>query len=150
MSKDKLVWKLILEGKKESISDDVELTFTDTSNILGEPVVSRQFLDVIIGMTQRYAHYAFFRNLKQVISDKNEDMTKKAIWALMGVVKQNSQRVGLLLGTLSEGSIHIIASWPDNFTDQLRTDSTLVDVVLNYFATNPEFWDNVDLIIGYH
>ena len=73
-----------------------------------------------------------------------------AIWALLGIVKENSQRVGLLLGSLPEGNLHIIAAWPDSFADQLRADDSLLDVVLDSFVRNPPFWKQVDLIVGFH
>ncbi|MCY3411660.1 MAG: hypothetical protein INQ03_08525 [Candidatus Heimdallarchaeota archaeon] len=150
MSLSKIVWKITLEGSEEGESDDLELIFTDTSNILGEPVISREFLDSIIDLTKTHEHYSIFRNLKKIISDKGEDMTGSAIWALLGIVKQNSQRIGLLLGSLTDGGVHIIGSWPETFTDQLRTDTSLVDIVLNNFINTQKFWEQVDLIIGFH
>ena len=107
VSKAKISWQLTLEGKNDDSTDDLELEFIDTSNILGEPVVSRDFLDEIVKMTQNYQNYAIFRNLKQIINDKGEDVSKQAIWALLGIVKQNSQKVGLLLGSLTDGSVHL-------------------------------------------
>jgi hypothetical protein len=145
-----LLWKLTLEGTSSGEEDDLELQFIDTSNILGEPTIERQFVDSIIKNAKKVDHYSIFRNLKQVISDKGEDMTGMAIWALLGIVKENSQRVGLLLGSLAEGGVHIMAAWPDSFTDQLRSDTSLLDLVLDNFSSNPEFWKQVDLIVGFH
>ncbi|MDH5401515.1 MAG: hypothetical protein OEY49_03400 [Candidatus Heimdallarchaeota archaeon] len=145
-----LNWKLTLEGSDEGEDDDLKLTFVDTSNILGEPKIERQFIDTIIKNTKKYDHYSIFRNLKKIISDKNEDMTGLAIWALLGIVKEKSQRVGLLLGSLAEGGVHIIAAWPSSFTDQLRADVSLLDVVLDKFISDPSFWTQVDLVIGFH
>ncbi len=146
MSSEKLIWRLTFGTADKS--KDLDMEFTDTSNILGEPIISREFIDSIIKMTQTNENYDLYKKIKKIYSDKNEDLSNHAIWALLGIVKQNSQRVGLLLGSLLEGSIHLIGSWPDNFTDQLRTDSTLVDIVLNNFIKNPDFWSQVDLIIG--
>ncbi|MHA2250247.1 MAG: hypothetical protein ACXAD7_07790 [Candidatus Kariarchaeaceae archaeon] len=145
-----LEWKLTLEGTSTGEEDDLELNFIDTSNILGEPTIERQFVDTIIGHTKQYSHYSIFRNLKKIISDKGEDMTGMAIWALLGIVKENSQRVGLLLGSLAEGGVHIIAAWPNSFADQLRGDTSLLDLVLDNFSTNPNFWNQVDFIVGFH
>lgn len=150
MSQESIVWKLTLEGTDSDDSDDLQLIFQDTSNILGEPVISREFLESLIKMSQKHDNYSIFRNLKKIISDKNEDMTNSAIWALLGIVNENSQRVGLLLGALNDGGLHVIASWPNTFTDQLRTDSSLVDIVLDNFINTPKFWKQVDLVIGFH
>ena len=150
MSLESIAWKLTLEGSDSNDTDDLQLIFQDTSNILGEPVISREFLDTLIKLSQKEDNYSVFRNLKKIISDKNEDMTNSAIWALLGIVSENSQRVGLLLGALNDGGLHVIASWPNTFTDQLRTDSSLLDIVLDNYINNPQFWKQVDLIIGFH
>lgn len=144
-----LAWKLTLEGSTEGTDDDLELIFLDTSNIIGEPTIERTFVDRIINLSRNSDNYSVFRNLKKIISDKGEDMTGHAIWALLGIVKENSQRVGLLLGALDSGGVHIIAAWPDSFADQLRSDVSLLDVVLDNFTSRPDFWKQVDLIIGF-
>ena len=141
-------WKLILEGSDPVTDDDLELEFTDTSNILGEPTIERQFIDDIIRNGRKYENYAIFRNIKKIISDSGRDMTNMAIWCLLGIVSENSQRIGLLLGSLVEGGIHIIAAWPTTFADQLRGDTSIIDIVMDNFANNPTFWKQVDLIIG--
>ena len=145
-----LTWTLILEGGSESDDDDLELQFIDTSNIMGEPTIERSFVDKMINLSKNLENYSVFRNLKKITSDKGEDMTGHAIWALLGIVKENSQRIGLLLGALAEGGIHIIAAWPESFADQLRSDVSLLDNVLDNFVTRPDFWTQVDLIIGFH
>lgn len=145
-----LNWKLSLEGSNSSEDDDLELQFTDTSNIVGEPTIDREFIDNLLKNTKKYPHYSVFRNLKKIISDKGEDKTGLAIWALLGIVKENSQRVGLLLGSLAEGGVHIIAAWPNSFADQLRGDVSLLDLVLDNFTSLPEFWKQVDLVVGFH
>lgn len=145
-----LTWKLVLEGSTESESDDLELHFIDASNIFGEPTIERSFVDAIISHSAKKEHYSVFRNLKKIISDKGEDMTGMAIWALLGIVKENSQRVGLLLGSLETGGVHIIAAWPNSFADQLRGDVSLLDIVLDNFTSNPDFWKQVDLVVGFH
>ncbi|MHA2031498.1 MAG: hypothetical protein ACW99A_05405 [Candidatus Kariarchaeaceae archaeon] len=150
MDNKDLTWKLTLEGSSEAQDDDLELIFLDTSNIMGEPTIERSFVDTIISLSKNLDNYSVFRNLKQIISDKGEDMTGHAIWALLGIVKENSQRVGLLIGALAEGGIHIIAAWPDSFADQLRSDVSLLDIVLDNFTSRPDFWKQVDLIIGFH
>jgi len=144
-----LNWKLTLEGSSEAKDDDLELVFLDTSNIIGEPTIERTFIDRIINLSRNLDHYSVFRNLKKIISDKGEDMTGHAIWALLGIVKENSQRVGLLLGALAGGGVHIIAAWPDSFADQMRSDVSLLDIVLDNFTSQPDFWKQVDLIIGF-
>ena len=145
-----LSWKLTLEGAESSVEDDLELEFIDTSNILGEPTIERQFIDDIIRNAKKYENYSIFRNLKRIISDTGKEMTGMAIWCLMGIVQENSQRVGLLLGSLIEGGVHIIAAWPTTFADQLRSDINLIDIVLDNFSSNASFWKQVDLIIGFH
>ncbi|MHA2503259.1 MAG: hypothetical protein ACXAE3_10345 [Candidatus Kariarchaeaceae archaeon] len=144
-----LGWKVILDGADPTEDDDLELEFIDTSNILGEPTIERQFLDDIIKNTRSFENYSVFRNLKKIYSDTGKDMTGMAIWCLLGIVQENSQRVGLLLGSLIEGGVHIIAAWPTTFADQLRGDISLIDVVLDNFSSNPSFWKQVDLIIGF-
>ena len=143
-------WRLTLEGAREGEEDDLELEFIDTSNILGEPTIDRQFIDTIILNAQNYDNYSIFRNLKKIVSDTGKDMGGLAIWALMGIVKENSQRIGLLLGSLMEGGIHLIGAWPSTFADQLRGDITLIDIVLDNFGSDPAFWKQVDLIVGFH
>ena len=150
MSEERLVWSLTLEGTSENDDDDLVLEFVDTSNIFGEPTIERQLVDTIISNAKKHDHYSVFRNLKKIISDKGETMTGLAIWALLGIVKENSQRVGLLLGSLIEGGVHIVAAWPDSFADQLRGDISLLDTVLDNFSSNPVFWKQVDLIVGFH
>jgi len=145
-----LSWKLVLEGAHEGEDDDLELEFIDASNIFGEPTIEKSFVDAIIQLAKERENYSVFRNLKKIISDKGEDMTGMAIWALLGIVSENSQRVGLLLGSLEEGGVHIIAAWPNSFADQLRGDVSLLDVVLDNFTSNPDFWKQVDLIVGFH
>lgn len=145
-----LKWIITLEGAEASEDDDMELHFTDTSNIFGEPTIQRSFLDKVISLTRQEEHYSVFRNLKKVISDKGEDLTGMAIWTLLGIVRENSQRVGLLLGSLAEGELHIMAAWPETFADQLRADDSLLDVVLDSFVRNPGFWKQVDLIVGFY
>ena len=143
-------WKIILDGADSSHDDDLELEFIDTSNILGEPTIEKQFLDDIIKKTRKFDNYSVFRNLKKVVSNTGKDMTGMALWCLLGIVQENSQRVGLLLGSLIEGGVHIIAAWPTTFADQLRSEINLIDVVLDNFSSNPSFWKQVDLIIGFH
>ncbi|MHA2171423.1 MAG: hypothetical protein ACXADH_03615 [Candidatus Kariarchaeaceae archaeon] len=145
-----LFWTLTLEGTKSGDEDDIELQFIDTSNILGEPTVERQFVNSIINNSKKLEHYSVFRNLKKIVSDKGEDMTGMAIWALLGIVNEDSQRVGLLLGSLAEGGVHVIAAWPTSFADQLRGDVSLLNLVLDNFSSNPSFWKQVDLIVGFH
>lgn len=145
-----LFWKLTLEGSDEGDEDDLELEFVDTSNILGEPVIEMSFIDKILKNTKDFENYAIFRNVKKIISDSGEDFTGMAIWALLGIVNENSQRVGLLLGSLADGGVHIIAAWPATFADQLRSDVSLIDIVLDNFSSNPSFWKQVDLVIGFH
>ena len=145
-----LNWRLTLEGAVEGDEDDLELEFIDISNILGEPTIERQFIDTILLNSQNYDNYSVFRNLKKVVSDTGKDMSGLAIWALMGIVRENSQRIGLLLGSLMDGGVHIIAAWPSTFADQLRGDTTIIDIVLDNFGSDPTFWKQVDLIIGFH
>lgn len=150
MENKDLTWNLTLEGSSESLDDDLELQFLDTSNIIGEPTIERSFVDRIINLSRTLDNYSVFRNLKKIVSDKGEDMTGHAIWALLGIVKENSQRIGLLIGALAEGGVHIIAAWPESFADQLRSDVSLLDIVLDNFTSRPDFWKQVDLIIGFH
>jgi len=145
-----LNWKLTLEGASDETEDDLELEFIDTSNILGEPTIERQFIEDIIRNCRTYDNYSVFRNVKKIISDNGKDMTGMAIWCLLGIVNENSQRVGLLLGSLIEGGVHIIAAWPTTFADQLRSDINLIDIVMDNFSRNPSFWKQVDLIVGFH
>lgn len=145
---DKLLWKITLENTQEGPEDDLQLEFIDVSNILGEPTIERQFIDTLIKLTSNQKQYALFRNLKQIISDSGENVSSLAIWALMGVVKENSQKLGILLGALPNGAIHIIAVWPQSFADQLQADAKLIEEVIEKFTVEPEFWQQVDLIIG--
>lgn len=144
-----LTWKLTLEGTLESADDDILLEFIDTSSILGEPTIERQFIDTIIRLTSENAHYSLFKNLKKIISDSGEDLSNLAIWALMGVVKENLQKLGILLGALPDGNIHIIAVWPKAFSDQLRSDPSLIEEVIEKFGSDPDFWTQADLIVGF-
>jgi hypothetical protein len=146
---EKLTWKLTLEGTTEGPEDDIELEFIDTSNILGEPTIERQFIDTIINLTSEHNHYSLFKNLKKIISDSGEDLSSLAIWALMGVVKENLQKLGILLGALPDGNIHIIAVWPTAFSDQLRADPSLIEDVIEKFGSDPNFWVQADLIVGF-
>jgi len=146
---EKAIWRIVLEGVEEDDDDDMELIFTDTSNLLGEPTIERKFIDSIIVKTAKLDHYSLFKNLKKIISDSNEDVTNLAIWMLLGVVQENQQKVGFLLGALPNGNIHIVAAWPNTFIDQLRSDPKLLEEVLERFSNDPEFWKQVDLIVGY-
>lgn len=142
-------WKVILEGSSTIEDDDLELEFFDTSNILGEPTLERQFLDTLVSNSKTQENYSVFANIKKITSESGEDMTGNAIWVLLGIVRENSQRVGLLLGSLIDGGVHIIGCWPSTFADQLRSDVSLIDIVLDNFGSNYQFWKQVDLITGY-
>ena len=148
VNQDENTWEIVLEGTQEGTEDDLKLIFFDTSSILGEPMVERTFIDSVIENTKKYDNYSIFRNLKKIMSDKGLDMSGRAIWALLGIVKQNNQKIGLLLGSLPE-SLHIIGCWPRVLADQLRGDSSLIDHILENFVNNAEFWNQVDLIIGF-
>ncbi len=148
-NQEKAIWRIVLEGVEEDEDDDLELIFTDTSNLLGEPTIERNFIASVIIKTAKFDHYSLFKNLKKIISDTNEDVTNLAIWVLLGVVAENQQKVGFILGALPDGNIHIVAAWPNSFIDQLRSDPKLLEEVLERFSEDPDFWLQVDLIVGY-
>lgn len=143
-------WKLVMEGADlTSDQDDLMINFYDVSSILGEPTLDRSFIDSIVKLSVQLEHYSVFRNLKKITSDKGEDMTGLAIWALMGIQRETGKKVGILFGALADGRIHLIAVWPKNFFDELKADSLLIDRLIEKFTEEPEFWAQVDLIIGF-
>ncbi len=143
-------WKLVLEGADDTTeTDDFLLEFFDVSSILGEPTLDRAFIDTIVKFSVEHEHYSIFRNLKEITSDTGENMTGLAIWALMGIVKDTGQKIGILFGALADGRVHLIAVWPRDFYDQIRADSLLIDRIIEKFSNDPKFWAQVDLIIGF-
>ncbi len=143
-------WIVRLEGVDSSSEfDDVLIEFVDISSFLGEPTVDRSFLDTLINYSNLYEHYSVYRNLKQVVSNTGDDLSELAIFALLGVVKQNNQRIGILFGILPDNRLHVIAVWPRIFVERLRSDSLLLDSVIEKYSNDVEFWEQVDLVIGY-
>ena len=145
----KLTWKITIENMGKNTNDKLQLEFIDTTSILGEPTIENEYINSIHNLTQQQKHYSLFNNLCKIISDTGEDVSADAIWALLGVVKESKQRIGFLLGALSERMIHIIAVWPNFFADELRTQPKLFEEVLENFVSKPEFWKQVDLVIKY-
>ncbi len=140
-------WIIILEGNTENSDDDIVLKFTDTSLILGEPTINRGIMDEIYENIKKYEHYTLFNNIKVIKNEKGEDLSKYAIWLLLGIVSKNSQRVGLLFGSLPDDELHIIACWPNILANQLRGDPSILDAIIDNLVSDPYFWEQVDLII---
>ena len=109
---ESLVWKLTLEGTSSEEDDDLELQFIDTSNILGEPTIERQFIDTIINRAKKLEHYSIFRNLKRIISDKGEDMTGSAIWVLLGVVPCRKSPAEIFACARQGGIVNAVDGFP--------------------------------------
>ncbi len=150
LESDPPTWQLILEGADQtSDKDDMLIKFFDVSTILGEPTLDRSFIDTIVKLSVELDHYSVFRNLKKIISDTGEDMTGLAIWALMGIMRETGQKIGILFGALADGRIHLIAIWPRQFYDEIKEDTLLIDRIIEKFTNEPDYWAQVDLIIGY-
>ena len=151
MLNDRLTWKITLEENMEKDTlNSMQLEFIDTTNILGEPTIEKEYINSVLNLVQREKHYSLFNNLSKIISDTGEDASSDAIWLLLGVTKENKQKVGFLLGALSEKIIHIIAVWPNFFADQLRAQPKLFEEVLENLVSMPKFWKQVDLVIQYN
>ncbi len=147
---DPPTWKLVMEGADlTSDKDDLLINFFDVSPLLGEPTLDRSFIDEIVRLALDFEHYSVFRNLKKITSDKGEDMTGLAIWALMGIQRETGKRIGILFGAMADGRIHLIAVWPKDFYNELKADTLLIDRLIEKFTEEPDFWAQVDLIIGF-
>ena len=142
-------WEVILEGEEDGAIDDIHLKFIDSSKFLGNVTIEKQLLDSIIKLASENDHYSIFKNLKKILSDTGDDVTALAICALMGVAHNSDLKLGFLLGVLSDMSLNIIGVWPSSFADQLRVDPNIFQEVVDTFIFKPDFWDQVELILGY-
>ena len=142
-------WKIVFEASEEGPDDDLTLEFVDASEIIGELVLNETFIDHIVQNAKIYDTYSIFRNVKSIESDSGEDLTGRAIWALLGITEETSDKIGFLLGSLRDGGHHVVALWPDDFANRVREETDIWKELIQKFGDDPDFWKQVDLIVGY-
>ena len=149
MTKITNTWKITFEATSPRPDDDLILEFVDASELIGEPVLNETFIDHIVQHAKTHDTYSIFRNVKEIVSDSGEDLTGRAIWALLGITSEDDEKIGFLLGSLQKGGYHVIGFWPEEFATKIQEDETIWRDKIQQFGADPSFWRQVDLIIGY-
>ena len=66
---------------------------------------------------------------------------------ILTTVKQTKEKLGILLAFKSEFKYEVRGLRPDNFLDQVRADSKKVTEFLKKLSKNPDFFEDVSVIL---
>ena len=142
-------WDVTFEGEHPGAADDFVLSFIDSSFLVGEPLLTNQFIEDLVLITKQNDHYNIIGNIKEIIDDEGIDQSDKNIYAVLGILK-NGLRIGFLIGNVVESSQdfwHIAAVWPEALAKKVLENPEVFKTALLLLVDQPEEWVRVDIII---
>lgn len=144
-------WEVKFDGADPGPSDDFVLKFMRIEDVLNEEdrftLVDKYVAD-IVGLVKSNDHYNVIGNLKEIVSPTGEDLTRRKIWAFMGVHTGtgNELKIGSLLAQYKDDSWGILGLWPDPFAAAVKEDITILKGLLMAFIEKPGDWERVDIV----
>jgi hypothetical protein len=143
------IWDVTFEGEKPGTADDFVLSFVDSSFLVGEPLLTNQFVDDLVLITKQTDHYNIIGNIKEIIDDEGVNQSDKNIYAILGILN-NGLRIGFLIGNVIENSQdfwHVAAVWPEGLARKVLENPEVFRTALLLLVDQPETWARVDIII---
>ncbi len=133
-----------LEGESSKKLDDVILEFT----MLDSPVrVDSEMLKTLLNSyRERLIPVHIFRNIKRVerISKSGRELLEGVFWLLL-FIRKNGKTGGILLRVDHDSTV-AIGYWAREDTEKMSPEKILNTIT---DTRNSEFWERLDLIIGY-
>jgi hypothetical protein len=142
-------WDITFDGEDPGTADDFVLSFIDCSFLVGEPLLTNEFMDDLILLIKKHENYNIIGNIKEIVDDIGEIQSDKNIYAMLGIL-HNGLRVGFLLGNLIDNDKdywHIAAIWPQQFAQKVVENQEIFHKALLMFVDKPDEWLRVDLIV---
>lgn len=142
-------WDVTFEGESPGSADDFVLSFVDSSFLVGEPLLTNEFIDDLVLITKQTDHYNIIGNIKEIIDDEGVNQSDKNICAILGILR-NGLRIGFLIGNVivdNQDFWHIAAVWPEGLARKVVENPEVFKTALLLLVDQPEEWARVDIII---
>ncbi|HUX98138.1 MAG TPA: hypothetical protein VMV49_01170 [Candidatus Deferrimicrobium sp.] len=141
-------WEIVMAGKNPSNpEEDWNITFYDASEIFKEQIIiSKQFVEDLLKTIKENESYRFIRNIKTVKSSIEEDLSDKALYVILATSTTKELKFGILIGSLKEGGLHVIAVWPEAFAQASVEDRDLIKVFISRIINDPSWFKDVNIV----
>ncbi|NVM54239.1 MAG: hypothetical protein HWN66_11105 [Candidatus Helarchaeota archaeon] len=141
-------WTVLLAGKDSTdLQKDWTLVFYDAHDLFEEQVVlKKNYLEDLLAQVKQLQHYHFIRNMRSVTSSSGDDLSKKALFIILGTSAEKKLKFGMLLGSLTEGGVHIFGLWPEAFAHAVYTDESIIGAFITRSVKNPDWFADLNVL----
>jgi len=141
-------WCVLLVGKEhDDPSRDWPLEFLDADSFLGKELILKpEFMKDLLERMKESKHYRFLRIIKTIISSDNEDLTDKAVYLILATSAEENLRIGIMLGSLKEGGLHVIAIWPEAFAQAISENNDILFGFMTRLVKDPQWFLDVNIL----
>ncbi len=140
-------WNVILIGKGEEPEKDWNLVFYDAHEALDEKLVlKKEFVDDLLEKVKEIKKYHFIRNIRSVTTSTGEDFSDKALFIILATSAEKKLKFGILLGSLKDGGVHLIALWPEAFAQAVVSDREIIGAFITRSVKEPEWFADLNVL----
>ena len=139
-------WKVTFEGEEPGTADDFILSFTDMRDVVGNFwALKEKVIELLAELVDRHENYHAIGNIKDVATPGEEEVDVGAVWALLGIDKDDL-RFGFLLVAIKEGTL-LVGLWPEPYAEAAKENSRLIGGVIAAMLERPDNWKRVDVVL---
>ncbi len=140
-------WNVDMISKSKDSSEDWNLTFFDAHEIFEcKLILKSSFMEDLMETVKNQEHYHFLRNVRSIKSSEGEDISDKAIIAILATSTEKNLKFGFLMGHLEDGSVHVLAIWPETLARAIAMDTDIFGAFITRLVKNPEWFIDVNLL----
>ncbi len=142
------VWTVLLAGKDPNDPQkDWTLIFYDIHEFFEENLVlKKKFLEDLLDQVKKVEHYHFIRNMRSITSSSGDDLSDKALFIILATTSDKKLKFGMLIGTLKNGNLHVIALWPEIFAQAVIKDESIIGAFITRSIQNPDWFKDLNVL----
>ncbi|MGQ4913707.1 MAG: hypothetical protein ACP6IU_03040 [Candidatus Asgardarchaeia archaeon] len=141
------VWKVTFENPSERSLRNLTVEFVDVIDLFGHGLgIDKSFIDKLMELIEKRENYNLISNIKKVVDPEDTDLSEHAIFALL-CEDSNHTNFSFLLGQSTEDDWLLLGIWPDTFAKIFKQNQQHIDVTLSNIISEPDMWEEIDLIM---
>ncbi|NVM54236.1 MAG: hypothetical protein HWN66_11090 [Candidatus Helarchaeota archaeon] len=141
-------WNVTMEGEDLGSSDDINLTFIDSKEIIGKAPLNKRFIDDLRWNIEKHPHYKAIRNIKSIESSTGDKPATNTVGVILASAASDDLQFGFLFTEIKKDSYEIIALWPDDFARVCKAKKELYKKFIVNLVQNPTTFAEVSVVLS--
>ena len=141
-------WNVTMEGADLGPSDDFNVTFLDSKDIIGKAPLNKRFVDDLKYNIKNHSHYKAIRNIKSIESSTGDKPATNTVGVIVAKAASDDLQFGFLFTEIKKDSYEIIGLWPDDFARVCKAKRDMYRKFMVNLVQNPATFADVQVVLS--